>query len=222
MQNWRNWKLETRQITDNWVLQTRTSWRGTGWRGSGRETELQQLNAGRFTMNGETTATILGAFVKVSSLARSCLHEISCSVQPAPASLSYSRLSNVSFALRWAAPKQKHRLEFWQLWDVHPIVYIRQRKIERIAQLDSEVAQLKLENQGLEQVGGPQRTRGALRMRRWSSSWRRRRGCSGGRSRTTSTPAAASWWTIPTPGANWTVDCCLLVKHSPKIYSFLV
>ena len=50
--------------------------------------------------------------------------------------------------------------------DVHPIVYIRQRKIERIAQLDSEVAQLKLENQGLEQVGGPQRTRGGLRMRR--------------------------------------------------------
>ena len=49
---------------------------------------------------------------------------------------------------------------------LHPIVYIRQRKIERIAQLDSEVAQLKLENQGLEQVGGPQRTRGALRMRR--------------------------------------------------------
>ena len=50
--------------------------------------------------------------------------------------------------------------------DVHPIVYIRQRKIERIAQLDSEVAQLKLENQGLEQVGGPQWTRGGLRMRR--------------------------------------------------------
>ena len=45
-------------------------------------------------------------------------------------------------------------------------MYIRQRKIERIAQLDSEVAQLKLENQGLEQVGGGQRTRGALRMRR--------------------------------------------------------
>ena len=49
---------------------------------------------------------------------------------------------------------------------INPVVYIRQRKIERIAQLDSEVAQLKLENQGLEQVGGPQRTRGALRMRR--------------------------------------------------------
>ena len=35
----------------NWaVLQTRTSWRGTGSRGSGRETELQQLNAGSLTM----------------------------------------------------------------------------------------------------------------------------------------------------------------------------
>ena len=31
---------------------------------------------------------------------------------------------------------------------------------------NSEVAQLKLENQGLEQVGGPQRSRGGLRMRR--------------------------------------------------------
>ena len=47
-------------------------------------------------------------------------------------------------------------------------MYIRQRKIERIAQLDSEVAQLKLENQGLEQVGGAQAqwNRGGLRMRR--------------------------------------------------------
>ena len=33
-----------------------------------------------------TTATIMGAFVKVSSLAMSCLHKISCSVQAAPAS----------------------------------------------------------------------------------------------------------------------------------------
>ena len=41
---------QTRKITDNWVLQTLTSWRGTGSRGSGRETELQQLNAGSFTM----------------------------------------------------------------------------------------------------------------------------------------------------------------------------
>ena len=96
--------METRQITDNWVLQTLTSWRGTGSRGSGRETELQQLNAGSLTMERRPSYRVY--------------------------------------------------------------LYIRQRKIERIAQLDSEVAQLKLENQGLEQVGGPQRTRGGLRMRR--------------------------------------------------------
>ena len=57
MQNWRTLLVgagQTRRITDNWVLQTRTSWRGTGSRGSGREIELQQLNAGRFT-NGETS-----------------------------------------------------------------------------------------------------------------------------------------------------------------------
>ena len=38
----------------------------------------------------QVTATIIGAFVKVSSLAMSCLHKISHSVQAAPASWSYS------------------------------------------------------------------------------------------------------------------------------------
>ena len=80
-------------------------WRTTIGRGNGRQQNITQQH----------TATIMGAFVKVSSLAMSCLHKISCSVQAAPASWSYSRLSNVSFALRWAARKQKHRLKFRQM-----------------------------------------------------------------------------------------------------------
>ena len=52
--------------------------------------QLFQINqseeSSKITINAHTTATKIRANVKVSSLARSCLHKISCSVQAAPAS----------------------------------------------------------------------------------------------------------------------------------------
>ena len=47
---------------------------------------MHPLMQGRDSQNTHITATKIRANVKVSSLAMSCLHKISCSVQAAPAS----------------------------------------------------------------------------------------------------------------------------------------